>query len=239
MSDQDSAKEMSVFGKIAGIFASPKETFEAIDVKPTWLIPYLIVVVAVILMQLPVMEIQQADQIAMMQAKGVPAEHIERAEQQMQGPMRFIGLAAIPIVTLIIWSVFSGIFLFTGNTLLGGKGKFKNIFSVFAWTSLIGLVGGLIQTFLVISKGTRHGVTTSLAILMDTPEMGAQPSLLYKLLSKTDIFMIWVLVVWAIGFSVVFKFSQNKSSIMVFSLWAIWIVISIALSSVLGPMFGG
>ena len=153
--------------------------------------------------------------------------------------MRFIGFAAIPVVTLIIWSILSGIFLFTGNTILGGKGSFKNVFSVFAWSGLIGLVGGLVQTLLVISKGTRHGVTTSLAILLDTPEMGAQSSLLYKLLTKTDIFMIWALIVWAIGFSAVFKMSQNKSTIMVFSLWGLWIVISIALSNVLGPMFGG
>ena len=45
MADQTSAKEMGVFDRFIGVFTSPRETFESIDRKPTWLFPLLLAII--------------------------------------------------------------------------------------------------------------------------------------------------------------------------------------------------
>ncbi len=232
------SKEMGIFGRIVGIFTSPRETFESIDRSPTWLVPFLITVIIVLVLQFLVMDIGIKDRLAAMEAQDISAERFEAAKAQMEGPMKYIQFVAIPVVTLILWAILAGILLFVGNTIMGGESKFKKIFSVVAWSSLVGLLGGILKTFLILSKGTTRGVVTSLAILLPTPEPG-QSSVLHRLLSRFDLFTIWVLILWIIGLAVIYRFTTKKSATLVLSLWAIWIVISVALGGILGGMFGG
>ena len=238
MSEVDSTKEMGVSGKVVGIFTSPRETFESIDQKPTWFIPFLIVVIISIVLQYFTMDIRMKDGIAMMEAREIPVEQIEARQSWMDGPMKYIGFAAVPVGVLIVWAIISGILLFGGNTVMGGESKFKKVFSVVAWSSLIGLVGEILKTFLILSKGTTRGVVTSLAILVPTPELG-QSSFLHRLLSQFDLFSIWGMVLWIIGLSVVYRFTMKKSATLVISLWAIWVVISVAIGGIFSGMFGG
>lgn len=122
---------------------------------------------------------------------------------------------------------------------MGGETSYKKVFSIVAWSSLVALLGGILKTFLILSKGTGHGVVTSLAVLLPTPPLGHKASILYRFLSKFDLFTIWTLILWIIGLAVVYRFTTKKSSTFVLSLWAIWIVLSVTLGSVLGRGFGG
>jgi hypothetical protein len=123
--------------------------------------------------------------------------------------------------------------------MMGGETKFKKVFSVMAWSSLVGMVGQILKTFLILSKGTSRGVVTSLAILMPTPELGEKTPILYRFLSRFDLFTIWELIIWIIGLAVIYRFETKKSAMLVLSLWAIWVLISVALGGLLGGMFGG
>ncbi len=236
--EQSEGKEMGVIGRIVGIFSSPKETFESIDRKPTWLIPFIISIVVTVVLQFLILDIGIADRMEMMRAQEMSAQQLEAAEAQMAGPMRYIGIIAIPIVVLIIWAILAGILLFGGNTIMGGESKFKKMLSMVAWTSLIGVVGGTLKTLLILSKGTAHGVVTSLAILLPTPAPG-QATTLYRLLDRFDVFSIWNLVLWIIGISVIYKFKIKKSATFIIILWAVYIVLAVLLGGVFGSMFGG
>jgi hypothetical protein len=236
--EKSNKNEMSAFGRLIGIFSSPRETFESIDHKPTWLVPFLITVIVAIGLNFLVMDIGIKDQIAKMEAMGVPPERIDAVETQMQGPMRYVQIVAIPVVTLILWAILSGILLFGSNIILGGEAKFKKVFSVLAWSNLVSLLGGIVKTLLILSKGTVHGVSTSLAILLPTPGLADKPSVFYRVLSKVDIFIVWQLILWMIGLAVINRFTTKKSATFVIPLWIFWIVISVVLGNVLGPRFG-
>lgn len=229
---------MNVFDKIIGIFISPQETFHEINKKPSWLLPFIIIVIVVLISQYLLLDISLNDQIEAMKARGMTSEQIQIAQDRMQGPMKYIGFIIAPIFILLSWLILSGILLFTGNTVMGGKEKFLNVMAVVSWSSVIGIVQAALRTYLVISKGTNFGVTTSLAILLPTPQIGESQTILYRLLSRFDIFTIWTMVLWIIGLSVVYKFSTKKSATMVLSLWAIYIVLVVVLGSLLGGMFG-
>ncbi len=233
-----STKEIGPVGRIIGIFMSPRETFESIRQKPTWLVPFLISVFFAIVFTFLAMDIVLKDQIALQQARGAPQEQIEAQSSFQEGPLKYISGVFILIGTLVSWVVISGIFLFGGNTIMGGETKFKKVFSVVAWSSLIGVVGGLVKTPLILSKGTSQGVTTSLAILLPTPELGQSGSVLYRLLTRFDVFTIWTIVLYCIGLAAIYQFTTKKAATLVLSLWAIYIIITVAFGSLSGG-FGG
>ncbi len=232
-----STKEIGVFGRIIGIFTSPRETFVSIDKKPTWLVPFLISILFVIIFTFIEMDIRLQDQIAGLQARGAPQEQIDmRSQGQAIG--KYLGGVMMIIGTLVGWVILSAIFLFGGNTVMGGEAKFKKVFSVVAWSSLIGVLGGIIKTPIILSKGTAQGVSTSLALLLPIPEPGQSGSVLYRLLNQFDGFMIWTIVLYIFGLAVVYKFTTKKSATLVISLWIIWIIISVAVGGIFGQMAG-
>lgn len=231
-------KDMNVFGKIVGIFTSPRETLESVDQNPTWLIPYLIGIVFFLIFQFSTLDIQMQHQMAVMEAKDLPAEQIEAAQNQMQGPLKYLGVIIGPIFIPILWAIFAGVFMLMGNWMIGGETTFKKLFSMIAWVSLIGCLSLILITFLIVSKGAIHGVAMDLSVLLALPEIGGETSLLYKILSKLDVFIAWQVVLWIIGMSVTYKTTINKAAAPILILWGLWIVVSVGFSSLFGNVLG-
>jgi len=229
MADSGTEKEMGGISRIIGIFTSPRDTFASIDRKPTWLVPFIILVVGVVVMILLTQDIGIQDRIAQMEARGVPQEQMDVVQSRMQGGAKYIGLVAAPIFMLISWTVIAGILLFGGNTMMGGASTFKKMFALVSWSSLIGMIALIIKTVLIVVKGTSSGVTTSLAAFLPIPSLGSAQSVLYRLLSKFDIFTIWEMILWIVGISVMYRFTTKKSAILVGIIWGCWVVVSVAL----------
>jgi len=224
-----STSEMSSMQKIIGIFTAPRQTFEAIYKNPTWFLPFIIAVVFFLAFQFLTMDIQTDYQLEMLEARGdIPEEAMDAARAQMQGPMQYIGFIAGPIVMLIMYVIIAALFYLAGNLMIGGDTTFKHIFAVVNWAGLVGCVSLIIMTLLILSKGTMHGVALDLSILLDTPAMGEEKSLLYRILSKFDVFVIWQIVLYIIGMAVAFKSTVQKAAVPILTLWGIWMIISVA-----------
>jgi len=234
-----SVKEIGPFGRFVGIFMSPRETFDSIAQKPTWLVPFIIATILAIVVNLAIMDIAIKDRIAAIEARGMSGEQIERVQSVMQGGMKYVSVVLTPVGFLVVWSVLAGVLLLGCNTIMGGETKFKNIFSVVAWTSMVTTLGGIIHAFLIVSKGTSQGVSTNLSLFLPLPGIEQDPSILYRFLSKFDLFVVWQLILWIIGLAAVSRLTVKKSAAFVLSLWAVYIVITVALGGVLGPAFGG
>jgi len=233
-SNVDQTKEMGVFQQVIGIFTAPRETFESLDQKPTWIIPFVIGIIFFLIMQYFTLDIQVKDQIALLKTKDMSAERFEMAKSQMEGPMKYIILIAGPIVIPIVWAVFAGLFLMMGNLMIGNVAgvTFKKTFSIVAWTSLIGSLSMILMTFLIMSKGTSHGIAMDLSVVLPSLKLGEEQTVIYRLLSKFDLFVIWQIVLWSIGMSVAYKTTTQKAAMPIVVLWGIWIVISVALGGV-------
>ncbi|MCK5145543.1 YIP1 family protein [bacterium] len=226
-------QELNAFQRIIAVFTSPGQAFESVDRKPSWFIPFLLFAVVVCATQFFVADIQINDRIALMEVNEAPQEQIDMVISQSEGAMRYVGLIFAPVGTLIFWVILAAIFLFAGNVIGGGESKFKKVFSMVCWGSLIGIVGMIVTSFLVYSRGSSYGVTTSLALLLPTPELGAPQSILYRIFKQLDIFAIWQNVVWVFGFTAIFKFTINKAITVVATLWGIWIVLSVVFGGLL------
>jgi hypothetical protein len=70
---------------------------------------------------------------------------------------------------------------------------------------------------------------TSLSSLLPSEE---NKTLLYHLFSQIDLFWIWWVAVVGFGVAAAYKFATRKAMTMVFSLWAIYVVIAVALRSI-------
>jgi hypothetical protein len=232
MSEESTAKgEMSTVQKIIGIYTAPRRTFEAIDQNPTWFVPFLIGVIFFLIFQFLTVDIQMDYRIKLMEARGnIPQEQMDMARTQMQGPVKYIGFVVGPIVWLIMLVIIAGLFYVAGNIMIGGDSSYKKVFAIVAWTSLIGVVSFIIMTIIILSKGTMNGVGLDLSILLKTPAIGEEKSVLYRILSKFDVFTIWELVLYIIGLSVTYKATVKKAAMPILSLWVLWIIVSVAFS---------
>lgn len=220
---------MSTMQKIIGIYSAPRRTFEAIDQNPTWFLPFIIGVVFFLIFQFLTVDLQMDYRMEMMEARGdIPQEQMDVAKAQMQGPFKYIGFVAGPIVWLIMILIIAALFYVAGNLMIGGDTSFKKVFAIVAWTGLIGVISFIIMTLLILSKGTMHGVALDLSILLDTPAIGEDKSTLYRILSKFDVFVIWEIVLYIIGMSVTYKATVKKAAVPILSLWALWIIVSVA-----------
>jgi len=228
------AAEMSTIQKIIGIFSAPRQTFEAIDQKPTWVVPFLIGIVFFLIFQTLTIDIQMSERIELMEAQGrLTPEQMDAARTSMQGPVKYAGLIAGPIVWLIMLVILAAIFYVAANLMIGGDSSFKKVFAIVCWSGLVGAVSLIVITLLVLSKGTMQGIALDLTILLDTPPLGAEKSTLYRIFSKFDVFTIWQIILWIIGLSVSYKTTTKKAAVPILSLWGLWIIVSVAL----GPFF--
>lgn len=227
--EQSATNQMSTMQKIIGIFTAPRRTFEAIDQNPTWFLPFLIGVIFFLIFQLLTMDIQTDYRMEILEARDdIPAEAVDAARAQMQGPIKYVGLIAGPIVMLIMIVIIAALVYVAGNLMIGGDTTFKHIFAIVNWAGLVGVISLIIMTLLILSKGTMHGVALDLSILMETPAIGEEKTILYRILSKFDIFVIWQVVLYIIGLSVAYKSSVQKAAVPILTLWGIWIIVSVA-----------
>jgi len=169
---------------------------------------------------------------------------IDRMEQQQEKwsrpHMQVLAYLISFVVVFAITAIVGGIVLFITDVILGGEARYVHALSLAAWGSwlvhmgtgggvtLIGLFPALVKTPLILAKGSTD-VTTSLAILWS----GSKASFVYQLLSKVDIFNIWLLAVMSVGIAVLAKVETKRAAVWVVGLWAIVAVLSAAASAFL------
>jgi len=224
--------QLSTGAKLGLIFTNPKRVFESLKTKPDWLIPTLIIVILSVasayFLRDVTMEMQKERILA---SENIPEEQKEAILQQFEqgGSMQMIlGMVGAVVFVFASFALVAGLFMFTGNVILGGQSNFKTMLAVYAWGFMASVPEAIIKIPLILAKNSIH-VYTSLAILFDTSE---SETVMFKIANAVDIFALWRVALWAIGFSIVYKFTEGKSYAVIGAWYVIWIAVSIALSSI-------
>ena len=235
--DTEPTEDLTFFQRIIGVFSRPTAVFQYLRTKPDFIFPILLAILISAATRLVTYDLEinfAIDRID--QSEKYTDEQkdmiIDRIESSRQGAMRYVQILVLqPLSMVIIYVVVSGIFLFIGNIILGGRAKFVHLLSVFSYAFLVLVIAGTIVKLPLILINQSIQVNTSLSLLM--PDSAAQTTL-YRFLSAFDIFTIWFLVVFSIGFSIIYHFSQLKSYLSVFITWLIWVILT---KVVLGSLF--
>ena len=228
---------MGFGSKFINVFLNPRKTFMALDNKPTWLVPLLLLILLTIIstqLTFPMIMDAQLDRIR--SNANIPPEQMTIIENQLAENMskqRLFATIGQVVVMPIIFLILAGIFYFVGSVILGGDSSYKKVLSVMSWSTVISILGVLIVTPLILLKGNMN-VTLSLALLLPSDAMD---STLYNVLKHFDFFTIWYLAVFGYGFALIYRFSLAKAYVTFGVLWGIWIVINTVFASTF-KMFG-
>lgn len=222
------AEELNFLQRVTGIFTNPERVFQYLRVKPDYVLPILLAFLLTLVSSLFVYDIAINDQISNIEKNdNIPDDRkqlmIDQISGSQQGIQKMLFMFVVPPISiLLIYALFSGIFLFIGNIILGGKARFVQLLSIFSYSYLIPmLLGTIIKVPLILSRQTTQ-VNLNPAVFF-TPEQLGQA--MYNFIQSFDIFNIWFILVFGIGFAVIYAFSKPKGLISVIIAWLLYVLI--------------
>ncbi len=219
---------------IIDTFVNPRVVFTRVKEKPEWLMPLAIVLIGLAVLSMLTIattrDLINAQQIEAMKERNMTEEQIEQAMKFTSGPFMVIvgGIGSI-IGTLVMLLIFAGILnLFI--PMLGGEGSFRMVFSVVSYSALVKIPSAIIRWILIMLKHSLH-VSTSLVLFV--PGLDTK-SFIYKFLSGIDFFLLWEMILVALGISITNSLKRENSYILVFVIWMASILLGIALGGAFG-----
>ena len=217
--------------RFVGAIVAPTRTFASIVAKPDVLIPliaYAVFALVTAMLILPHVDFETAmrEQFETTQPN-MKADDVDRMVN-ISAAFAKGAFYASPVTSVIIYLALAGIFLLAFR-LAGADGDYKQALSVvlYAWVPM--LIKSLATVIIVLARGEvdltqmQNVVMSNLGFLVDQKKQ----MVLYSLLSSIDVFTIWTLALMTIGFSYMAKRSRAFAGTIVFSLWAVVVVIKV------------
>jgi len=227
-------KPLSFMERLTGIFASPMKTLADIAARPNYMAPLIIILAGVLILtqiNLPaLLSDSEGATEKSLERQNLPPDQLERAREMSMAIRRNFSAIGFTIYTLLASLVASAVLLFTGTIVMGGKANFRQIFSIYVWTGLVGVLGYILRTPLSLSQGTMK-VFFGPAVLLPSE---AEQTTLFRLLEALDVFTLWRVALLALGFAAAYKFSKGKGFAALGSLYALLIVLRLALGGIFG-----
>jgi hypothetical protein len=223
---------ISPFGRITGVFFSPKTTFEDIVRKPSWLLPIVLLTVLSLAVSFSINQRINWREFMSQQIEKSPRASQTSAEQkqrQIEGGAKFspVFTYGIGILGPILGALVVGLVMWGAYSLLGGVStNFGTAFSVTSHAFLTGLVSSPLFILILYLKpyGTadlENPIAANLAAFL--PDESAK--WLVALCKSFDIFTFWTLILLAIGFAAVNpkKLRGSKTYTIAFGVWAAFV----------------
>jgi len=232
-----SAGPKGLIARFIGIITSPRDTFQSIAAHPKWLgmlTLTTVIVAACSVIPLTTEAGKQAaldKQVSQMEAFGrkVDDQTYARMEKTMAFAPYFTA-AGILIGTPLFTLIFAGILYAVFNAALGGDATFKQLFSVWVHGGVISALGQMFTLPLNLARGA-VGSATNLAVLLP---MIDDTSFLGHMLAMIDLFIVWGVMVGAIGLAVLYRRRTGPIATTFFAIYAVIVVCFAAIMRSLG-----
>jgi ABC-type multidrug transport system fused ATPase/permease subunit len=233
---------LSQGARIIDTFIAPSKTFTDLRRSAAWWAPFLVMVVISTAFVFvagqkigfrKLMENQmQAQPKAQARLENLPADQREKQMEQGATVTKFISYA-FPALTLLIWLIITTALFVTFKFGAGADVSFKASFAIVIYAGLPLVLKSLLAMIAVVagmspdSFSFQNPIATNPGYFMN-PTDGV---FLYSVATGIDIFMIWTLVLTAIGFTCVSKVKSGASYAIVFGWWAVFTVGGAALGA--------
>ena len=222
----------NLFARYIGMIVSPKDTYAAILPVPRWFgMLALTAVIVAFFTALPMTteagrQAALDNQVQQMQSLGFTVSD-EMYAQMEKGAARmpYTTGISILIMTPLIAVIIGGIFFAIFNAALGGEASFKQVLTVLAHAGAVSSLSAVLTGTINYLRGTAVSSVANLGALLP---MLPEKSFAANLLGAVDIFLIWYIVVLAIGLAVLYKRRTQPIAISLLSVYAV-IAIGIAL----------
>jgi hypothetical protein len=214
----------SLLARFIGVITAPRETFQSIVATPKLFgMLALTTVLAAFFTALPMTTDagKQAaidNNIQQIQSFGVQVN--DQMVEQMQkgaGRMPYTTGISVLVVAPIIAVILSGILFAIFNAALGGEASFKQVMTVYVHAGAVSTLSAVLSGAVNYFSG-RVGSVTNLGALMP---MLPEKSFGAHLLGTVDIFLVWYIIVLAIGLGVLYKRRTQPIAISLLSVYGV------------------
>lgn len=230
----------SLFARLAGVVLSPRETFERIVARPRWFGALAAVVLisaagAFVLLSTETGQVAILDQqVRQIESFGGTVSDQQYAQMERNLPfMRFIvagsHLVFGPLMTLAVAAVLFGVF----TAGLGGNASFRDVMAVVAHSGAISL---LHQLFLLPLNYVRGSMSSATNLGVFVQSVLDETSVVARVLGAIDLFIIWWLIVLAIGLAVLYR---RRTAPIAAGLLSVYGVIALAIGLFMSFSSGG
>ncbi len=220
-------------GRMIGAIVSPKKTFGEIAQRPSWLVPMaLMVVLGIGVGALLNTRMNWGSYIRQKAEENprfaqLPEDQKANALAMQVKLWSYLSYAVGPLVTVISALCFALIYWGAFNLFSGAGLKFGQSFGISTHALLPTVIGSVLALIIIPLKAygeidPEHLLATNVAALLGDNS----PKWLVSLGSSLDVLWIWVLVLFAIGFSAANpkKVKPGTAFGIVFGLWAVWVL---------------
>jgi len=235
---QPGAAPMSLPARLAGVIFSPGATFKSIAAHPKWLGAFLVVLLALSGAQFAFLS-TKVGQDAMLDQQikriesmgGTVTQEQEEQQEKMLPYMRYIVGGATLIFGTVMTFAFAGILYAVFTAMMGGEATYKQVLAV---STHAGAVQLLQIAFSMPLNYVRETMSSATNLGVFVPFLD-ETSVIARFLGMIDLFLIWWLIVLAIGIAVLYR---RKAGPIFGSFMGVYVVIA-AVAAIVMRAFAG
>ena len=230
----------SLVARLAGVIFSPRATFAKLIPKAPWLGALAVVTLLTAGGQYAFLSTevgqtamvdQQIHQAELRSGGNITQQQIDLFES-LKTKNRYIVAISILIVGPIMTFVFAGIYFGVFNALLGGDASFKQVLAIVTHSGAVNIV----QTLFVLPLNyVRESASSATTLGVFVQSFLDESNFVARVLGMIDLFIVWILVVTAIGLGVLYR---RKTGPIFWSLMGVYVVIVLVIAGVMRA-FGG
>ncbi len=218
---------MNVFARFIGIITAPKATFQNVVAHPRILGMLLLTTTIVAVGAALPMTTEAGKQAALdQQVSQLEAFGMTVGDEQYENMRKGMRIApyttaiSVAVVSPIVLAILAGILFAVFNAAMGGEASYKQVYAVVTHAGVISALGQLfVGPFNFLSESTSNPTTFGALLPMFDDE-----SFIGRLLGMVDFFIIWWLVVLAIGLAVLYRRRTQPIAITLFGIYALIVV---------------
>ncbi|MEE9166379.1 MAG: YIP1 family protein [Candidatus Neomarinimicrobiota bacterium] len=211
------------------LILEPSRLFLNLKEKPTWIVPFVIVAVAGIIIAILMQPAQAQVTVVKLQEMLSP----DQIDAALQRAKRFglITASIVPLVTLIRWAIVSGLILMLTN-LFTEKLNFKQSLSIISYSNLIPLAGSAVNTAAIYIKGLET-ISSSYDLWLIGLNFWSREAIgmpLFLFLSEISVFSVWYLVLVVLGLNTIADLSRGKAAFVAVFTWLLGVAFRMGLA---------
>jgi hypothetical protein len=227
----------SLAARFIGMITSPRATYESIVAHPKWFGMLALTTLVIIAgTTLPMTTEAGREALLETQVRQMESFGMTVSDQMYEGMQRGIGRAPytnagfILVFGPVIAVIFAGLLFLVFNAIMGGTATFRQVFTVVVHAGVVSALGQLFTGPLNYVRGTMSSAT-NLSVLLP---MLTEGSFAARLAGMIDLFVIWWLIVLAMGIAVLYRRRTQPIAISLLAVYAIFAVVMAAIMSRLG-----
>jgi hypothetical protein len=230
----------SLVARLAGVIFSPRQAFAKLVPKAPWISALAVVTLLTAGGQYAFLSTdvgqeamvdQQIHQAELRNGGNITQQQIDMFDG-LKTKNRYIVGVSILIVGPIMTFVFAGIYFGVFNALLGGDASFKQVLAIVTHSGAVNIV----QTLFVLPLNyVRESASSATTLGVFVQSFLDETNFVARVLGMIDLFIVWNLVVTAIGLGVLYR---RKTGPIFWSLMGVYVVIVLVIAGVMRA-FGG